>query len=270
MMGKIIVCLSTIPPRSQQLNLVVDRLLRQTIRPDEIRVYVPKKYRRFGEAPEFPKLPALVNIVECPVDYGPATKILPALADTQADEALIYCDDDIDYDHQMIERLVKTSEQFPDACIADRGKLWRRVVYKYAKQNTPLALRFLVSKAGRRYQGRIDIAEGYGGVLVKPRFFPNLVFSVPEACWAVDDMWLSGCLEKNGTPIYLSSDRKFSKELPSSNVEGLRDLSVAGKRRNELNAYAIEFMRRNLGIWRLSSWSISDLVIEQAMKKFNY
>ena len=83
-------------------------------------------------------------------------------------------------------------------------------------------------------------------------------------------MWLSGCLEKNGTPIYLSSDRKFSKELPSSNVEGLRDLSVAGKRRNELNAYAIEFMRRNLGIWRLSSWSISDLVIEQAMKKFNY
>ncbi len=53
-----------------------------------------------------------------------------------------------------------------------------------------------------RKEGCLDILERCGGVLVKPSFFSDGLFNVPEKVWSVDDIWLSGMLVYNGTGIW--------------------------------------------------------------------
>ena len=58
MKDKVVVSLSTIPPRFPHLGEALKCLLDQTFLPDEIRVYIPKAYRRFPQhsfaIPEIP------------------------------------------------------------------------------------------------------------------------------------------------------------------------------------------------------------------------
>jgi hypothetical protein len=49
--------------------------------------------------------------------------------------------------------------------------------------------------------GYIDILEGWDGVVVRPEFFDDFAWQIPDILWTVDDVWLSGCLERQGIPI---------------------------------------------------------------------
>jgi hypothetical protein len=54
-------------------------LLRQTAQVDRVILYLPKHYRRFPDYDgHLPDVPDGVEIHQTEVDYGPATKILPA------------------------------------------------------------------------------------------------------------------------------------------------------------------------------------------------
>ena len=46
-----------------------------------------------------------------------------------------------------------------------------------------------------RKAGFADILQGLGGVVVRPDFFDDEAFDIPDILWAVDDVWLSGMLE---------------------------------------------------------------------------
>jgi hypothetical protein len=54
-----------------------------------------------------------------------------------------------------------------------------------------------------REAGYVDILQGLGGAVVRPEFFDDAAYDIPEVIWAVDDVWLSGILAKNGVPICL-------------------------------------------------------------------
>jgi hypothetical protein len=261
---RIIVCMSTTPPRAPHIAPVIEQLLRQTIKPDEIRIYVPSNYKRFAGKPQFPALPSNVKICPCGEDLGPATKILPALRDALPDDILIYCDDDMNYDDKLIERLITLSAEYPDACIAERGKEWTRYVRRHAKKNIPLLHILLAICSPQKFKQvdhqTIDIAEGYGGVLVKPRFFPSFVFQIPPRLWLVDDIWLSGCLAVTGTQIRLSCAKRMSEELPLSDMEALRNLE-AQNNRDLSNTLGILHLRKTYGIWKFKGWSLENLLL---------
>ena len=86
---KKIISLTSIPPRFKGLKSVLNSLASNMV--DEIRLYIPLKYHRFPDWDGLlPETPRSVKIFRCPVDYGPATKVLPACKDLRGQEVQIF------------------------------------------------------------------------------------------------------------------------------------------------------------------------------------
>lgn len=69
-------------PRFTELGPVFQSLLAQGFPAQGIHLYRPQNYRRFpGWDGAFPRVPDGVTICRCPEDLGPATKIVPTLAE---------------------------------------------------------------------------------------------------------------------------------------------------------------------------------------------
>ena len=78
-MVKIVISLTTIPPRFAYVRECLQSLLAQVADVAAINLYIPQSYKRFVYAEsDLPKLPKGVNLRVVDEDLGPATKILPA------------------------------------------------------------------------------------------------------------------------------------------------------------------------------------------------
>ena len=106
---------------------------------------------------------------------------------------------------------------------------------------------------GRRVvkrSGYADVFEGRGGVLVRPGFFGPEVFDVPDAAWAVDDVWLSACVAKTGVPIWVQGGYRDPTDTGAEVEDPLCRTEVGGVRRAEANRRAVDHVRTRFGIWR--------------------
>lgn len=260
----IVVSLTTIPSRLSLIQPVIDSILAQSVSPDIIELYIPRVYRRIelGVVNES-DFPQRCKVMRCDVDYGPATKIVPALEKykDKQDVVLIYCDDDRLYERRWIERLLEGSKRHPGACIAEQGfkvsdreaGITNRPSYK------PSILKKLKDIFFRRSQPtQVDVAEGYGGVLVRPSFFDSSVKTIPDVFWAVDDIWLSGKLAEAGVPIYKTKRRKRAKSRPlvanqqvvGEEVDSLKHSTIEGHTRDQADLACIEYFRQRVDSWR--------------------
>ena len=85
----IIVCLTTLPSRMARIDGTLKSLLFQTKAPRSIRIHLPSISKREGtpyDVPQWLRDLKAVEIIECGDDYGPATKLVPALLDLPADQ----------------------------------------------------------------------------------------------------------------------------------------------------------------------------------------
>jgi len=100
--------------------------------------------------------------------------------------------------------------------------------------------------------GYVDILEGWGGVLVRPHFFTDAAFDIPDILWTVDDIWLSGQLALNNVPIWLNADGDIRTKGNSDEVRdaSLRKLVYKGHDRSAANNLCIDYFRENYQIWR--------------------
>ncbi len=254
-------------------------LLRQTAEIREIRVNIPHSYRRFPEGSfALPGMPEGVRIARTEQDYGPATKLLPALTDLAGtDEPIIYCDDDRTTSVHWAQDLIDAGRAQPEMCIANSG--WDlenlgvainrqsqdrpRAVYQTSRRDLPYRMRRIkqaVLKArGKpaakpfrtrnfRQEGLIDIMEGCGGVLVRPGFFPERVFDVPAKVWTVDDIWLSGMVAQNNVRI-LGHNGYLPNEISGAEADALSNSTIEGLNRQQANLECVQYMQREFGIW---------------------
>ena len=108
---KVILSLSTIPPRFGMLGASLNSLINQNRKADEIHVYIPKVYRRFPEHNFFkPNVPDGVTLKIVDYDYGPATKILQcALEYRGTNTRIIYGDDDRFADISLLDKIMQCS-----------------------------------------------------------------------------------------------------------------------------------------------------------------
>ncbi len=271
-MSRLIISLTTIPPRFDKIGKTLRDLVNQRVRADEIRLTLARTYRRFpGELPSLPEVPEGVQIHWSDIDYGPATKVLPTVLDTRGQDVdILFCDDDQAYPRDLTAQMLKARKRHPGACIARRG---------YHLENRGKGARYIPS--GPRPQPRLgkhrpglkdrllraatfgminpppssaghaDIFLGFGGVLVKPDFFPPEVYDIPDVLWTVDDPWLSGHLTRMGVPIWVIARHLVETaryEAHSSNP--LLHYVYKDHGRVRADTACIEYFRDTYGIWQ--------------------
>lgn len=245
---RLIVSLSTLPDRIKNLRPTLECLLQQTRSPAEIVLAIPRfsiRQQKPYEVPswlnEFPG----VRILQADRDWGPATKSIPAiqyeLAADRVETLIMVVDDDRIYPHDAVETYLHYSEQLPDAALCFRGAAmphsfdWRKAKMIHGNR--------------LREPRRVAVITGCGSYLVKPRFFDKALWNysaAPRAAFYMDDIWISGCLDRRGVKKYVvpSSTRLRSVKQQESAMS-LRDVP-RGRQAN--NNDVIEFLR--------SSWDV--------------
>jgi hypothetical protein len=271
-MPKTIVSLTTIPPRFDKIGQTLRDLTRQNAQIDEIRLNISKTYRRFpGELPSLPEVPEGVKIVMCDQDFGPATKVLPTVQATRGtDSNILFCDDDQPYEPEWAANLLAAAKQHPKTCIVGKGYDLdtRPLGHRYKVTNAPMPRALKRHKGvGYRLQrlltgfttkprayvadGYVDILEGYRGALVRPDFFPDEVFDIPDILWTVDDPWLSGHLTRNGIPIwFLSSAKTYARPYQAHFADRLGKYVYKDHGRLKADTACIDYFRETYGIWQ--------------------
>ncbi|MCV2446059.1 glycosyltransferase family 2 protein [Paracoccus sp. DMF] len=258
----LVVTLSSIPPRFAGLEPTLKSLLKQKTRPDEVRLYLPRRYRRFPDWDgSLPAVPQGVRIVTVEDDLGPATKILPAVRDFRGQDCeLLLCDDDRLYDPLWTSRFLAARRAHPGCVIAEAGgfvpghaggleprAVPRRKGWRYRLLRA--ATLGLVKPHAWLRSGYVDVLKGYGGAMLRPEFMPDSAFDIPELLWTVDDPWLSGNLALNGVPIWLNAEGRVPGECRTARCHALLDFALQGKGRGDANGACYEWFRQNLGIW---------------------
>lgn len=197
----VVICLTTIPSRIESLQPTLKSLLNQTRSPARIRIHVPhfsiREKCRYV-IPDWMNGLQSVVIVHCD-DYGPATKLLPALRDFEENQPLLVVDDDRIYRRNLVETTVRLANSNPEVAFGFTG--WNvppdfvdrpTTLINELLERAPVPLRCNRQKQPRR----IDILQGLSGYLVRPKFFDYDEISdysqAPAAAFFVDDVWISG------------------------------------------------------------------------------
>ena len=201
----LLVGLTTIPSRLPFIIPTLKSLLLQDLLPRKVILHLPWQSRREGRGYRVPdELQGLqtIQIQRCD-DAGPATKILPTLLASPPDQRIVAVDDDRLYRPTFLRRLLEASDDRPEAavgCMGLRVPLNRVDNRRGVVGRTVDGLRFGrgVSLRGSRLRGRpleVDILHGYGGFLVRPRFFDLETLGdmegAPQAAWLEDDTWFA-------------------------------------------------------------------------------
>ena len=191
---RIIVSLTSFPARIENVPEVLERMLVQTVKPDEIILWLSKEQFPDKETELPARLMKLKNygvkIEWCDCDIKAYKKFLPALK-KYPDDLLIILDDDLIYPADLIEKLYQAHKSFPDAVIASRvheisiGENGKIAPYGTWKKQCEYDINRI----------RNDwFFTGGAGTLFPPHIFGEEMFdedTIQELCPWADDIWLN-------------------------------------------------------------------------------
>lgn len=199
----ITVSLSTIPGRIENIYPALKSLMDQTMPPRRIYLAIPpfsiREQKAYTIPAELANCEAL-KIIDAQKDWGPATKLIPALRhpSTKPDNIILTADDDNIYPAEFVKTFWQYSQKLPDAALSLRGAAMSRTLhwkdcraFKGTEISQPAA---------------VEIITGCGGIMVKPQFFAAEFFdygNAPAEAFFVDDIWISGNLAKHDISRYV-------------------------------------------------------------------
>lgn len=289
---KTVISLSTIPSRFKKIQPTLCSLLAQSAKIDSLRLYVPKYYKRFPDYDgSIPEVPDGVEVIRTETDFGPASKLLHCLKDlrNQPDTRILFCDDDRLYAPNLASGLLESSKAHEDCAICVSGlqfdealresltigkpklpqavKCNRKLDFGYRIRRIKQQIRTrrfsseIQQKPPRRIykkSGHVDAFEGFGCVLVKPRFFDDVVFDIPDEGFFVDDIWLSANVLKNGYGIWAQRNWFRPNLTEADEQDPLYRAIFYGKHRADLNIDCIVYCQHKFGVWTRSQLSAAD------------
>lgn len=208
---KLIVSLTSYPARYDNLHLVIDSLLKQSLRADRINLYLFEE-----EADELPEsLLSLQSkrfrIIRVKENIRPHKKYYYAFRDFPND-IIITVDDDYIYPNDLVMNLYRKHLRYKEAVIAGRCRMIR-----LAKDGELLPY-YTWPLYYNEDEPRIDLlATGVGGVLYLPKLLDDRVLDMNELMKLAlnqDDLWLKVMEILKGTrTVTVTADWKKAKSL---------------------------------------------------------
>ena len=108
--------LSSLPHHKHTIDPTLQSLLAQSVKADAIYLALPERSSRTQELYGVFDVPEGITILHAAQDYGPLTKLLPALlAENDPDTIVITLDDDKLYHEDVVKYLVWHAEHKYDA-----------------------------------------------------------------------------------------------------------------------------------------------------------
>ncbi len=183
---KIIVSLTTIPPRLFDLGTTIESLLHQTMKPDTIVLWLNQDKVRLDELPLSLRgqMGRGLDVRLCE-DIGPHTKLIPALK-AFPDDIIITVDDDTLYPDDLVERLVLSYRRNPEVIHCARARL----IATDKGRNFEYGNDWPCLKSSM--QGLDVLPLGVGGVLYPPKILHEDVFDLEKQkllAPKADDIW---------------------------------------------------------------------------------
>lgn len=223
---KLIISLTSFGPRLEKIWLVIESLLRQSVKPDKIILFLTA-----SQVPDIEKLPASllklrkrgIEIRLCPDNIRSHTKYFYAM--TQFPEAtVITVDDDLFYRSDLVKSLVESQKEYPGAICAN-----------WVKEIIPGNTKYAEWPDGSvRSLKKNHLLLGVSGVLYPPRALHTDAFdpkAIIDLCLTADDVWLSCMAIRQKTPI-LFTGYKYN-HLPV-NIPNNETLISVNRERNQI------------------------------------
>jgi len=233
---KIIISLTTYPARIDTVHIVLKQMLRQTLKPDRILLWLCDEQFPNKELPDWVELykHAGIEFCFCPVNLKPHTKYYYTIKENP-NALVITVDDDIFYDEYLVEKLYNSYMQFPNAISAMRT---HKIVFD-RNDHICSYLRWKYECSDQIAQPSMKLfATGVGGVLYPPNSLHPEVFNltgIKNTCLYNDDLWLKVMSLLQGTPVVLVECCKQLRYIPGTQeCEETLSLSNNIGRRNDL------------------------------------
>ena len=232
---RVIVSLTSFPVRINKIWLVIECIMRQSIKPDIIVLWLskdqfPNKSVLPGNLLKLEKRGLRIELRDS--DFRSHKKYFYTLQEFPND-IMITIDDDIFYPSKMIEELIAVHGKFPNAVIARYG-------YKIKVENENISPYKFWEISFKKNEPDFEIFFGSGGgTLFPPESLP------PEAlnkdtfmniCLYADDIWLNTMIRLNNKKIFRLNENQSSflpvinhknVSLSSKNLyENLNDLQL--------------------------------------------
>src|SRR5437868_10900299 len=202
---RVIVSLSTVPDRINNLRPTIRSLLKKTWPPDEIVLAIPEfsvREQRPYVVPKYISQLPRVRVLRCREDYGPATNFIAAIQDELAagrqNTLIMVVDDDRLYPRDALETYLHYSGQLPNAALCFRGAAMPSTLnWDDAK---------MIRASELREPRPVAVITGCGSYLIQPRFFDESLWDysvAPQVAFVIDDIWISGWLSRRGVKRYV-------------------------------------------------------------------
>lgn len=231
----VIVSLTTYPARINEVYYCLNSLLRQTVQPYKIILWLAKEQfpNEEGSVPtRILKLKEYGLDIQFCEDYRSYKKILPTIQN-YPDKVIVTTDDDALYPENWLENLIIESESHPDCVVCYRAHeitFRDEMVCPYSQWNG-------LSKNVKGPSKKL-VPIGVGGVLYPRYYFNNIDIeynTIKELAPTTDDIWLKIVGVLNRTPVVKVN--KNSKEwftVHGSQKSSLRSINVDESNANDL------------------------------------
>lgn len=198
----VIISLTSFPARIEKLWIVINSLLRQSLQPDKVILWLSKK--QFSNLDEIPlSLKKLLGdhfeIVFVEQDFRSHKKYLYAF-EQYPDDYVILVDDDIIYRNDLIEKLVLAADKYPNSIICNYGC---EIVYNEMGELAPYSSWNNVG-LDKGLMSHFFFGSG-GGTLFTPRLLYKDVLNIQLALKLTpiaDDIWLNAIIRLSKLSVY--------------------------------------------------------------------
>lgn len=242
--GGVTVSLTAIPSRIGRLWIVLDSLMRQTVRPDRIVVALTQEEFPEGMA-QLPSslkafVPLGVEIVFLPYNLKCHNKYFHALRHC-ADSCVITVDDDCWYSRDTISRLMRLHESYPDAVVSNIARVIDMDHFHTYKAwaKSPVA-------AAPDHR---NVALGFGAILYPPQFARRCadaghdIFDkelIRSLAPTTDDLWLKAMEMLSGIKVACGTFYPNPVTVTGSQKISLRSVNKGSENRNDIQWRALD------------------------------